>query len=123
MKPGILAVTIGMVLLGFGIFMMGDRSGRITGSAYLLGFTLLSLGIARLLWLGSKGRVASWFLVALPAAVFAWAFYELIRQAIPLPGIGILGEMTAPTLSAAVALGLIVIGGSRLARSRDIQRR
>ena len=41
MKAGILAATIGMVMLGFGIFMMGDRSGRITGSAYLLGFALL----------------------------------------------------------------------------------
>ena len=123
MRTGTAAATFGMLLLGFGIFMLGDRSGRITGTAYIAGFVLLSLGIARLVWAGWHGSNVSWFLVAMPAAVFTWTFYELIRQGIPLPEIGVLDEMTAPILSAAVAVATVVIGWLRLGRSRDIQRR
>jgi hypothetical protein len=123
MKLGTVAATVGMLLLGFGIFMIGDRSGRITGTALVAGFVLLSLGISRLIWAGWHGSQASCFLVAVPAAVFTWAFYELIRQAIPLPAIGVLGEMTAPTLSTAVAVGILVIGWLRPVRSRDIRQR
>ena len=37
MKGGVVAVAIGMPLLGIGVFLMGDRSGRITATAYVLG--------------------------------------------------------------------------------------
>jgi len=46
MKIGVLALAIGLILLGFGI-STGGRGGQITISAYLVGLVLTSLGLAR----------------------------------------------------------------------------
>jgi hypothetical protein len=115
-KTGAIAVSIGLLLLGLGIFTMGDRGGRVTGSAYVLGLVLLCAGVPRLLRAGWHGSGRSW-IIAAGAAALAWALYELIRQSVPLYGIGIYGEMTAPILSTAVAVGTILAGwlrGTRL---------
>jgi membrane protease YdiL (CAAX protease family) len=110
MKVGTIAVLIGSLLLGFGVFMLGDRSGRITGSALVLGLLLLSFGVARLVWAGWHGSASAWIVAAPPAAILTWTLYELVRQGVPLYGIGIFGEMTAPILSSAVGIGIVVMG-------------
>jgi membrane protease YdiL (CAAX protease family) len=120
MKVGVVAVAIGLPVLGIGVFLIGDRSGRMTTAAYVLGLLLLSLGVARLFWAGWHGSVLSWVIAAPVAAVLAWTLYELVRQEVRLYGIGILGEMTAPTLSAAVGVGALVAGWLRHGKaSRD----
>jgi membrane protease YdiL (CAAX protease family) len=117
MKAGALAVAIGLPLLGFGIFMMGDRSGQLTRPAYFLGLVLLLLGVARLSWSGWHGNGVAWLVAAPAAAILTWALYELIRQGVPLYGIGIYGTMTAPILSAGVGLGILVVGWLRRGRT------
>lgn len=121
MKLGLGAVVVGIPLLGLGIFLM--RGGLIAATAYYVGLPLLAIGVARLLWAGWRGSIASWLVAAPAAGILTWALYELIRQGVPLPEIGVLDEMTAPMLSATVMIGIIVIGGVRLARSRDVARR
>ena len=121
MKLGLAAVVIGIPLLGLGIFLI--HGGQIAATAYRVGLPLLAIGVARLLWAGWRGNIASWVLAAPAAGILTWTLYELIRQSVPLPEIGVLGEMTAPTLTAVVIIGIIVVGGLRLARTRDIYRR
>ena len=121
LKVGGVGVAIGLPLLGIGTFMMGDRSGRITGTAYAVGLLLLAVGVARLYWAGWHGSTVSWVIAAPAAGVITWTLYELVRQGVPLYGIGILGEMTPPTLSAAVVIGTPAIGWMRRGRaSRDL---
>jgi hypothetical protein len=121
MKLGLAAVIIGLPLLGLGVFLL--RGGQIAATAYSVGLTMLAIGVARLLWAGLRGNIVSWLFVAPAAGILTWTLYELIRQSIPLPEIGVLDEMTAPTLTAAVMIGIVAIGVFHFARSRDIERR
>jgi len=106
MKYGTLAVATGVLLLGAGVFLMGDRSGLTNGRLYVAGLALLFVGIIRLAYAGRQSRGWS-LLVAAPAAgVLTWTLYELIRQGLPMPSIGVFDEMTAPLLSAIVTSAL-----------------
>lgn len=124
MSRGVVAALIaGVALLGGGIFFIGDRSGQITRVAYVAGIALLSLAVVSIIRSGWRGSRAAWVVAAPAAAILTWTFYELARQDVPLPQIGFLGEMTAPTLSAVVAIGLLILGWARTSRLRDQQRR
>jgi hypothetical protein len=120
MKVGAVALVIGLLLLGVGIFLMGDRSGQINLWAYLIGLLLTTAAVTRLVYAGWHGSPGSWLVAAPGAAVLTWTLYELVRQQLPMPQIGVLGEMTAPTVSIAVAGATVVIGALRLSRPRDI---
>lgn len=122
MQLSVVASLLGMLLLMLGIFVLGSRSYPINLAAYVAGLVLLSLGAARLAWLGWRGSGRSWFIAALPAAILSWTVYELVRQTPPYLPIGILGEYTAPLVSTLVAVGLLAIGWFRV-RSRDIRER
>jgi hypothetical protein len=108
MKAGVLALTSGLALLGIGVFLIGDRSGQINRTAYVAGLTLLLVGMVRLAYLGRESRGWSLLIAAPAAGVVTWTLYELIRQGLPMPSIGVLGEMTAPVLSASATFALVV---------------
>ena len=72
------------------------------------GLTLLLVGIVRLAYEGRQSRGWSLLIAAPAAGVLTWTLYELIRQGLPMPSIGVLDEMTAPVLSAAAVLALVV---------------
>jgi membrane protease YdiL (CAAX protease family) len=118
MKLGVLAVAIGLPLLGLGVFAIPYDTGR---TMYVVGLVLLSFGVARLVWAGWHRSDVSWVIAAPAAGILTWTLYELVRQEARLYGIGVLGEMTAPTLSAAVGVGFLVVGWLRHGHaSRDI---
>ncbi|NJD27994.1 MAG: hypothetical protein FIA92_06810 [Chloroflexi bacterium] len=130
MKLGGALGGFGALLMAFG-FAIGPFMCRVPGVpcprptvadlAFYGGLALVVLGLARLLWAGWRGSRLSWFFAAPAAGLITWTVYELVRQGIPMPEIGFLGTMTAPTLSAGVAIAVVVVGGLRLARpSRDI---
>jgi hypothetical protein len=84
----------------------------------------LVLGVLVLVWSGWRGNLASSVFGAAAAVPATWRLYELVRQGVPLPEIGVLDEMTAPALAATVALVILVVGAVRHhVRSRDIARR
>jgi membrane protease YdiL (CAAX protease family) len=119
-KLGAYAIATGLPILGLAIFGMGMPS---PWPMYVVGLTLLSFGVARLVWSGWRGSESSWLVAAPAAAILTWTLYELVRQEVPLYGIGILGEMTAPSLSGATAVGILVIGWVSRGRSRGIRER
>jgi hypothetical protein len=124
MRLGVAAIALGLPFLAIGIFLLGDRSGQITRTGYVVGLALLLFGVARLFWAGWHGSFLSWVIAAPAAAILNWTLYELVRQEVPMYGIGILGEMTAPTLSSAVGIGALVVGWLGRGRdSRDIRQR
>lgn len=84
------------------------------------GLIVLVLGVFILVRSGLRGSLASSALGALAAIPATWTLYEVVRQGVPLPGIGVLEEMTAPALSATVALAILVVGAVSHVRSRDI---
>ena len=113
MKIGILALAVGLPLLGMGIYMIGDRSGRITTTSFWTGFGLLSLGVVRLVWSGWHGSGASWLIAAPAVGILTGVVYELIRQS-PLPQIAFLGDLTGLVLSIALGIATIAIGWLRV---------
>lgn len=131
-KTGALMALAGSALIFVGLFGMLGRcavpgapcpspsAGEIAAYG---GLVILVLGVFILVRSGWRGHLASSVLGALAAVPATWTFYEIVRQGIPLPGIGVLDEMTAPVLSAAVALTILLVGAMRRARSRDIYRR
>lgn len=122
MKLGLAGIAVGIPLVGLGIFMI--HGGELGLAAYVIGLAALSSGTARMIWAGRRGSGIPWLLAAAPAGALTWVVYELGRQNVPLPGIGILEEMTAPTLSFTVAAILLLAGVFRVARSsRDISQR
>jgi len=48
MKAGLVAVVLALTFLGFGLLFIGDRSGQLTGTSFVLGLALLPLGLGRL---------------------------------------------------------------------------
>jgi hypothetical protein len=126
MRIGAILVASGLGLLLFGIFAITRARPCETAScgvdvnaiAYGVGLVLLSLGAGRFFWTGWHGSGMSWVIAAAAAGILAWTLYELIRQGVPLYGIGILGEMTAPTVTVVVGIGVIVIGWLRQTRHR-----
>jgi hypothetical protein len=127
-----LSVLLGALLMAFG-FAIGPfmcarpdlpcEGPTLAGVAFYGGVMLMTVGLARLLWAGWHGSRIGWLIAAPAAGLLTWVVYERIRQG-PLPGIGILGTMTAPTLSLAVAIGVIAVAVLRTARPpRDIAQR
>jgi membrane protease YdiL (CAAX protease family) len=108
MKFGVIGTAIGLLLLGDGVFSMGDRSGLTNQRLYVAGLTLLMVGIVRLAYVGRQSRGWSLLFAAPAAGVLTWTLYELIRQGLPMPTIGVLAEMTAPVLSTISTLTLVV---------------
>ncbi len=130
-SSGILFVS-GLGLLFFGLFAItrarpcepGSCGADANGIAYAFGLVLFSLAVARFGWLGWQGNGVAWLVAAPAAGVLTWTLYELVRQGVPLYGIGILGEMTAPTASIVVGLGVLFVGWLRRSdRPSDFQQR
>ena len=116
-RLGSIALVAGAILLGFGV------AGRIFPSAmglagYYGGFVVLFVSLVAFLKAGWQGDGLAWLIATLPAAILTWAMYELVRQTPPYPPVGVLGEMTAPTLSALVAVAIVVVGRRRLRTRR-----
>jgi membrane protease YdiL (CAAX protease family) len=132
MRIGASLLVSGLILILFGLFAitrarpcLDESCGLDLNSTTLsLGLVLLALAVARLIWTGWHGSGVSWLVAAPAAGVLTWTIYEVVRQGVPLYGIGVLGEMTAPTLSVAVGVAVIVSGLLRQGRSsRDVARR
>jgi hypothetical protein len=125
MKSGGILTISGLGLLLFGLFAItrarpcdpGSCGIDLNAIAYTLGLGLLALAVARFLWTGWHGTALAWLVGAPVAAILVWTLYELIRQAMPAPGIGILGEMTAPTVSVAVGGSVLLVGWIRHSRA------
>lgn len=111
MKLSVAALALGIPLLTIGVFLV--RGGDISRVGYTLGLLLISFAVARLVWLGWRGRGWAWLVAAPPAAILTWTIYELVRQTPPYPPIGFLGTDTAPLLSAVSAIGLVTVGWLR----------
>jgi len=117
MRPAApVAVVLGLGLLGSSIFGMAFEPTS-TRIAYVGGIALVAFGVASLVRTGWHGSGRSWLVAASTAGVLTWTLYELIRQGVPLYGIGVLGEMTAPAVSFAVVLAILLVGWLRTARS------
>ena len=131
-KTGTLIALVGSLLIFVGLFGMLGRCARPDVpcpspslgevSAYG-GLLVLVFAVFILVRSGLRGNFSSAALGAVAALPATWTLYEVVRQGVPLPGIGVLDEMTAPALSAAVALAIVVVGAMRHLRSRDIARR
>ena len=116
MRPAAsIALALGLALLGAGIFSF-NAGPTSTAVVYVAGITLTSLALASFIRTGWHGSGISWLVASPTAAILTWTLYELIRQGVPLYGIGILGEMTAPAVSFAVAAAILVVGWLRTSR-------
>lgn len=115
MRLGVLALAVGLPLLGLGIYGI-DRGGTIRATSYPAGLVLLSLGVVMLAWSGWHGSDASWLIAAPAAAILTGVMYELVRQGPPLPQVAFLGELTGVVLSGAAGIGTVVIGWLRARR-------
>jgi hypothetical protein len=123
---------LGCLLIGFGIFGAPFACARpgvpcsgpsVAAATLSIGLASSAVGLLLLLRVGWAGTRRAWLLAAPVAATLTWTGYELIRQG-PAPGIGLLGEMTAPALVAAVVASILLVAWFRLAGgTRDIPRR
>jgi hypothetical protein len=127
MKLGVILLGLGAALLTYGIF--GIDRGAVSRPSYVIGLILMTAALMRLAWVGWNGNLAATVLAGLASAILTWTVYEMVRQSPSLPAIGVLGEMTAPLLSATVAAVVIVAGlirangmgaGTEAARSAGI---
>ena len=109
MKAGVAMFVIGAVLLTFGVFVIFDR-GAISRPSFAIGLVLTTVAFLRLGWAGWRGSIAASIVAGLVAVILTWTYYELIRQTPGVPPIGFLDEMTAPVLSAAAGLLVLVVG-------------
>lgn len=125
MRIGIVLLLGGLGLVLFGLFAITrarpcptESCGvDLNSAAFVSGLSLLSLGVARLFWSGWHGSGVSWLIAAPAGGILTWTLYEVVRQGVPLYGIGILGEMTAPTISTAAGIVIIAIGWLRRGRT------
>ena len=131
-KAGALIALVGSVLIFVGLFGMLGRcavpgapcpSPSLGEVAAYGGLLLLVLGVLILVRSGLRGNLASSALGAVAALPATWTLYEVLRQGVPLPAIGVLDEMTAPALSTAVALAILGVGVVSHVRSRDTAKR
>ena len=132
MKGGTIAAVVGTVAIFVGLFGLLGRCA-VPGApcpspspneivAYG-GLAALIIGVALLLRAGWRGTFGGWAVAAVTSVPATWFVYELVRQegcpqlADPeaadacIGGFGFgLGEMTAPTISMAVAGVILVLG-------------
>lgn len=134
---GAVTALIGAVLIFFGLFGFFGRcavpgvrcpSPSVNEVLAYTGLLILVLGVTILLWSGWRGSVTGWVLAAAATVPAVWFVYELARQSLcPLLSdpaasracLAAYGEMTAPVLSAGVALATLGIGWLRLRRVRS----
>jgi hypothetical protein len=108
MVLGILLLFVGLAAVAFGMFGMAN-----TQPIFVVGIVLSCSAFALLVWSGWRGRFASWLAASPAAIVLTWITYEAVRQSPARPDIGVLGLLTAPLLSLAAGIAVIVIGWAR----------
>lgn len=128
--------VVGVLLIFFGLFGMFDRCGlsapcprpRPSEIVAYAGLIVLVIGTGLLLRLARRGSLAAALCAAAASVPATWFLYEVLRQGLcPLiddPSAArdcfrAYGTMTAPVLSAGVAVMLFAVGWAWAQHARD----